>query len=115
MRRGHLKKFGREKTQRKVLYKSLATALIEHGKIKTTLAKAKSLSRHIDKLISKSKNNSLASRRLVAKELNQKAVSKLFKELGPKFASRNGGYTKILRLPRRISDGAPMAIIEFIS
>ncbi|OGN00453.1 MAG: 50S ribosomal protein L17 [Candidatus Yanofskybacteria bacterium RIFCSPHIGHO2_02_FULL_41_29] len=115
MRRGKHRKFARQTVQRKALYKALATALIEHGKIRTTLAKAKSLSQFTDKMITRAKKGDLASRRLIGHYLGEKATKKLISELGPKFKDQSGGYTKVLRLGRRISDGAEMAIIKFTS
>ena len=114
MRRGNHRKFARERNQRKALYKALATALIEHGKVKTTVAKAKSLSQYTDKLVTKAKRGDLATRRQVRQNLGEKATHKLFSDIGPKFKERSGGYTKVLRLGRRVSDGAEMARIEFI-
>ena len=113
MRRGKHRKFARAKNQRNALYKALATALIEHGKVRTTLAKAKSLASYADKLVTKSKKDDSASRRLVRQGVGETATRKLFKDIGPKFKDRNGGYTKVLKLGRRISDGAEMAQIEF--
>ena len=113
MRRGNNRKFGRVKNKRVALYKALATALIEHGKIKTTVAKAKSLSNFIDKLVTKAKRGDLASARLVRQSVGEKATKKLMTDVGPRFKDRAGGYTKILKLGRRISDGAEMALIEF--
>lgn len=112
MRRGKKRKFGRETIQRKALYKSLATALIEHGKIRTTAAKAKSLSDHFDKMVTVAKKQNLASRRLLQSQVGSKAVKKLFTEIAPGFADKKGGYTRIVRLGQRKSDGAEMAIIE---
>ncbi|OGN01751.1 MAG: 50S ribosomal protein L17 [Candidatus Yanofskybacteria bacterium RIFCSPLOWO2_02_FULL_43_10] len=113
MRRGKHRKFGREAGQRKVLYRALATALIEHGKIKTTSAKAKSLTVYIAKLITTAKKQDLAARRSVLTQIGEKAAKKLMSEIAPDFASRNGGYTRILRLGQRRSDSAEMVIIEF--
>ena len=113
MRRGKQRKFARVRNQRKALYKALATALIEHGKIKTTIAKAKSLSKFIDKLITKAKKDDVVSKRLVRQEIGQKATTRLFTEIGPKFKERKGGYTKVLKLGRRVSDGTEMAQVEF--
>lgn len=113
MRRGKHRKFGRESRLREVLFRSLATALIDHGKIKTTEARAKVLSSHVSKLITKAKKHDLASRRLLTKELGQKAVKKLIAEISPQLESRKGGYTRITKLGQRRSDGAPMALIEF--
>jgi large subunit ribosomal protein L17 len=103
------------RNQRKALYKALATALIEHGKIKTTTAKAKSLSQFTDKLVTKAKKGDINSRRLVRQDIGERATSKLFSDIGPKFKDKNGGYTKVLKLGRRVSDGAEMAQIEFTS
>jgi len=99
--------------QRKVLYRALATALIEHGKIKTTEAKAKSLSGYIDKLITSAKKQTLAARRLLLGQIGGKAVKKLMTDVVPRFESRKGGYTRIIKLGQRRSDSAPMVIIEF--
>ncbi|MDP3792995.1 MAG: 50S ribosomal protein L17 [bacterium] len=108
------RKFGRVKNQRKALYKALATALIEHGKIKTTSAKAKSLSKFTDKLVTKAKKGDLASGRLIRHYLGEKATKKLMTDIGPKFKDRKGGYTRVLRLGRRVSDGSEMSIIELV-
>ena len=113
MRRGKNRKFGREKNQRKALYKALATALIENGKIKTTTAKAKSLSQYADKLVTQAKKGDLASRKLISYNLGDKAAKKLMSDIGPKFKDKKGGYTKVLKLGQRLSDGAEMSQIEF--
>ena len=113
MRRGKNRKFGREKNQRKALYKALATALVENGKIKTTVAKAKSLSQFTDKLVTQAKKGDLAARKLIGYNLGDKAARKLMTEIGPKFKNKKGGYTKVLKLGQRVSDGAEMAQIEF--
>lgn len=113
MRRGNKRKFGREKVQREALYKSLATALIDHGKIKTTSAKAKSLSAFADRLVTTAKKQNLASRRELARTFHQKTVKKLVDEIAPKFSDRHGGYTRVIRLGQRKGDGAPMSLIEF--
>lgn len=114
MRRGKNRKFARQRNQRKALYKALATALIEHGKVKTTVAKAKSLSQYTDRLVTRAKKGDLATRRQVRQNLGEKATHKLFSDISPKFKERKGGYTKVLKLGRRLSDGAEMAQIEFI-
>ena len=110
-----IRKFGRETKQRKELMRDLAEALITHGKITTTQAKAKSLRPYVEKVITKSKANSVATARFLACQIQPWVVKKLLQEIGPKFASRNGGYTRIINLSRRTSDGAKMAIIEFVS
>lgn len=108
------RKFGRETKQRKELMRDLAEALITNGKITTSQAKAKSLRPYIEKVITKSKVNSVATARFLASRFSRTSVKKLLKEIGPKFANRNGGYVRIMGLPRRTSDGAKMAIIEFV-
>ncbi|HEY4520231.1 MAG TPA: 50S ribosomal protein L17 [Candidatus Paceibacterota bacterium] len=113
MRRGKHRKFGRETKQRTALYRSLATALIEHGRITTTAAKAKSLSGYIDRMVTHAKKNTQASQRLLVKDLHPKAVKKLVSDVKPKFESQGGGYTRIIRKGQRTSDGSPMAIIEW--
>lgn len=113
MKRGNKRKFGREKSLRKALYKSLATALVDHGKIKTTSAKAKSLTIFADKLVTKAKKGSLASRKELLKIFPPSVVKKLVDEIAPRFNDRHGGYTRIIRLGQRKSDGSPMSIIEW--
>lgn len=113
MKHGINRKFGRVKNQRKALYKALATTLIEHGKIKTTSAKAKSLSKFTDKLVTKAKKGDIASGRLIRHYLGEKATKKLMTDIGPRFKDRKGGYTKVLRLGRRVSDGSEMSIIQW--
>ena len=113
MKRGNKRKFGRVSNQRTVLYKALATALIENGKIKTTQAKAKSLSTYIEKVITKASSSDLTSRKFTLQHVGEKASKKLVSEIAPRFKEKRGGYTRITRLGQRRSDGAPMALIEF--
>ena len=109
------RKFGREMVQRDALMRSLSRNLINEGKIKTTLPKAKSLRPFIEKLITKAKTDALAARRLVMRRImGEKEVKTLFADIAPKYKSRNGGYTRIIRLPLRDLDSAPMAMIEFV-
>lgn len=115
MPRSKHSKFGRETKQRKALMKSLATALILHGRITTTQAKAKALRPHIEKLITTGKTPSLATTKLLTSQLSLLSAQKIIKEIAPKFMQRPGGYTRIRNLPQRISDGASVAIIEFVS
>ena len=115
MKRGNKRKFGRVRKVRTALIKSLATALIEHGRITTTVAKAKTLSSDVSKMITAAKKQTLASQRQLASKLGTKAVSKLMKDVAPQYKDRAGGYTRVIRLPRRNSDGAEMAIIELVS
>ena len=113
LRRGKIRKFGRVRNQRKALYKALMTALVDHGKIKTTTAKAKSLSQFADKLVTRAKKEDIASRRLVRYYLGENATKKLISEISPKLKDIKGGYTRVSRLGRRMSDGAEMSLIEF--
>lgn len=110
------RKFGRVRNQRRALLNSLALNLIVREKIKTTEPKAKELRPFIEKLITKAKKNNLATRRLVIKKLSNrdKEVKKLFEIIAPKYKDRKGGYTRVLKLGARKSDGAKMALIEFI-
>ena len=108
-------KFGREKDQRKALLKGLASSLVEHGRIETTLPKAKELRRYIEKLITKAKKGDLASRRQVISALNTRAIAyKLVDEIAPQLTNRTSGYTRIERTRLRVGDGAQLAVIEFV-
>lgn len=110
------RKFGRTRNQRHALVKGLMLALIAHGRIETTEAKAKELRPTIEKMITKANIGTLASRRLVLARLyNLKAeCSKLIDVIAPKYKGQAGGYTRITKLPRRAGDASKMAIIEFI-
>ena len=108
------RKLSREKDQRKALLKSLATALILKEKIKTTEAKAKEFSGLVEKLITRAKKGDLASIRLLNSFLSEKIVKKLITEIAPRYKERKGGYTRIIKLVPRKSDGARMAIIELV-
>ena len=94
--------------------KSLALALAINGKIKTTEAKAKELRPFIEKLITLGKTETLASRRLLESRVGKHAASKILKDLSPNYKQRAGGYTRITKMVRRSSDGAAMAVIEFV-
>lgn len=109
------RKFGRERDQRRALLKGLATSFVEHGRIETTLPKAKELSRYIEKVITKAKKGDLANRRRVLAALStQEAAHKLVDEIAPKLAGRNSGHVRVTRSRVRVGDGAQMAIIEFV-
>ncbi len=109
------KTLGMGTAHRVAVLRNMAISLIEHGRIQTTLLRAKTLRGFIEPLITKSKDSSLSSRRLVLRRLPDKdAVKKLFDQIAPAFAARNGGYTRILRLERRQGDNASMALIEFV-
>ena len=111
-----IKKLGRVKSQREALTASMIEALVSHGRITTTEAKAKALRPAIEKLITKAKTDSVQNRRLVNARLKNRPTTtkKLFEDIGPRYESRDGGYTRILKLPVRQSDAAPMAIIELV-
>lgn len=108
------RKFGREKNQRVALMKSLTLALAKEGKIKTTEAKAKELRPYIEKLITLGKKETLASRRLIDSRVGKIAGKIIVTDLSPKYKERAGGYTRITKMVRRTSDGAPQAIIELV-
>jgi large subunit ribosomal protein L17 len=108
-----LRKLNRTTPHRLALLRNLTTALLRHEVIKTTLPKAKELRRVAEPMITLAKNPTLANRRLAFNRLrDREIVSKLFNELGPRFAARKGGYTRILKFGFRLGDNAPMAIIE---
>lgn len=108
------KKFGRVRKQRQALIKHLANALILNNKIQTTEVKAKSLRPFVEKLITKSKSNNLDAKRELYRIISKTAAKKVIDTLGPKYKDRAGGYTRIMKLPPRLSDGAKIAIIEFV-
>ncbi len=108
------RKFNRESGQRKALLKSLAGALILKEKIKTTEAKAKEVSSYVEKIITIAKKGDLASRRRLAQLFPQSIVKKTMDEIAKRYQARKGGYTRVIKLGQRTSDGAEMALIEFI-
>mgnify|MGYP001595556393 CR=1 FL=1 len=108
------KTFSRPRNQRNAMFKALASSLFLQGKIKTTEAKAKILKQVAEKYITRARNNSLANRRILASELAPQITKKLVEEIAPKYASRQGGYTRVAKLGPRKSDGARMAIIELV-
>jgi large subunit ribosomal protein L17 len=110
-----VRKFGREKNQRHALMRSLAYSLLVHEKIETTLAKAKEVRPYVEKLVTRGKTNSLASRRIIFSRIGESNASrKLIDTIAPRYQERKGGYTRITRTRRRSEDGAEMAIIEFV-
>ena len=105
----------RTSEQKLALMRNLATSLIEQGAIETTEAKAKELRPFVEKLITKARTGTLHARRLAGRHVQKRAAAdRLFQELGPKFATRAGGYTRILKTGHRKGDGAEMARIELI-
>ena len=106
---------GRKSGHRKALLANMATSLILHKRIQTTVAKAKALQVYIEPLVTKSKDDSTNSRRVVFSYLkNKEAVTELFRTIAPKIAERPGGYTRVLKIGFRQGDGADMALIEFV-
>ncbi len=109
------RKFGRERDQRRALLKGLATSLVEHGKIETTLPKAKELVRYIEKLITKAKKGDLANRRAVISGLStQAAAFKLVDEIAPQLTGRTSGHVRVERTRVRRGDAAQLATIAFV-
>jgi len=109
------RKLNRNSSHRQAMFRNMATSLVEHESIRTTLPKAKELRRVVEPLITMSKEDNVAKRRLAFARLRDKAaVGKLFSDLGPHFSSRPGGYTRIMKCGMRPGDNAPMAIIEFV-
>lgn len=101
--------------QRDALMRSLARNLVNEGRITTTLAKAKSLRPFVEKLVTKAKTGTLASRRLVISRIHgEKETTELFTNIAKKYSDRKGGYTRIVKLPHRTLDAAEMAMIEFV-
>lgn len=108
------RKFSREKGPRKQLFRSLANSFFMQEKIKTTEAKAKELKPIVEKMITRAKTISMANRRILSQDLTPKVVKKIFEELAPRYQERKGGYTRIIKLGPRSSDGAKMVIIELV-
>lgn len=109
------RKFNRTKEHRKAMFKNLAQALIKNEQIKTTLPKAKDLRPVVEKLITLAKRGGLHCRRQVVSQLqDQDVVKKLMDQMGSRFSTRAGGYTRIIKAGFRYGDNAPMAIIEFV-
>ena len=109
------RKLRRTSEQRLALLRSLATALITNGSIETTEAKAKELRPFVEKLITKARTGTLHARRLAGRHIQKReAADKLFREIGPRYGARMGGYTRILKTGHRKGDGADMARIELI-
>lgn len=124
--RNGLRKLNRTSAHRQAMLRNMATSLIEHEVIKTTLPKAKELRRVVEPLITLAKNPTLANKRLAysrlagrqarddGASLAHQMVAKLFDELGPRYKSRPGGYTRILKMGFRVGDNAPMALVELV-
>ncbi len=108
------RKLGRKVNERRALLRSLAVNLFRDEKIKTTEAKAKELRPYAEKIITKGVKGDLANRKLVISKVGVVATKKVFDKIAPKYKGRAGGYTRIVKLPRRKGDAAKMAIIEFV-
>jgi large subunit ribosomal protein L17 len=116
MRHRHgLRKLNRTSSHREAMLRNMCNALLRHEVIKTTLPKAKELRRVVEPIITLGKKPSLANRRLAFDRLRDRdMVVKVFNELGPRYASRNGGYLRILKFGFRVGDNAPMALVELM-
>ena len=116
MRHGNgLRKLNRTSAHRQAMLRNMMNSLIAHEAIKTTVPKAKELRRVVEPMITLAKKDSVANRRLAFARLRDDAsVSKLFGELGPRYQSRPGGYTRILKMGFRVGDNAPMALVELV-
>ncbi len=114
MRHRHgLRKLNRTSAHRLAMLRNMMCSLIKHEAIKTTLPKAKELRRVVEPMITLAKNPTVANKRLAFNRLrDREVVVKLFNEIGPRFANRNGGYTRILKMGFRVGDNAPMAYME---
>ena len=109
------KKLGRDSAHRKALYANLACSLIEHGRIKTTEAKAKAVKPYAEKMITLGRRGDLHARRQALAELRtQEIVHKLFADVAPRMADRPGGYTRIIKIGHRLGDAAEMVYLELV-
>jgi len=108
------RKLGRDINARKALLANLASSLFINGAIETTLAKAKFVKSYVEKLVTAAQKNRLSSKRALASVLTHQAFLKLIAEIGPGFATRSGGYTRIIKLGARVGDNAPMARLELL-
>jgi|SRR6185312_9495759 len=109
------KYFGRKFNAKKALLRGLIVSLVEHGRIKTTVIKAKELRRHVERAITLGKKDDLASRRLLLSRIpNQNTVETIMSDISKRFATRPGGYTRIIKIGRRPGDKSEMAFIEFV-
>jgi large subunit ribosomal protein L17 len=109
------RRLGRKSPHRRAMYRNLAASLLVHETVRTTVPKAKELRRVVEPLITLAKEDSVSHRRLAFDRLrDDAAVGRLFKELGPRFKSRPGGYLRILKMGFRVGDSAPMAIVQLL-
>ncbi|MBT3350021.1 MAG: 50S ribosomal protein L17 [Nitrospinaceae bacterium] len=109
------RKLGRRSKHRKAMTRNLITSVLDEERVKTTLAKAKEVRRHVERVITLGKRGTLHARRQAAAIVRTPAiVQKLMDTLGPRYAERPGGYTRIIQMPPRVGDAAPMAILELV-
>ena len=108
------KQLSRGRNQRNALIKTLAVSLVRDEKITTTEVKAKVLKSFIEKLVTTGKAGTLSAQRLLSSKIGATAAGKIVKVISPKYADRKGGYTRVIKVPRRLSDGASLAQIEFV-
>jgi large subunit ribosomal protein L17 len=109
------RKLQRTGSHRQAMFRNMAASLIKHEQITTTVAKAKELRPYVEKLVTLAKKGGLSNRRLAhARLMDEAQERKLFEVIGPRYASRNGGYTRVIKAGIRISDASPIAIIEFV-
>ena len=109
------RKLGRTSDQRRAMLRAMVTYLLENGQIKTTVTRAKEVAPVAEKMITLAKDNTLASyRQALAFITKEDVANKLFKEIGPKYADRNGGYTRVVRIGPRRGDAAEMAIVQLV-
>lgn len=108
------RKFGRVRKVRNGLMKSLALSLVINNKIKTTDAKARELRPYVEKMVTQGRKNTVTSVRLLTSKIGSIGAKKIIKDISPKYMDRVGGYTRITKLPQRLSDGSKMAVIEFV-
>lgn len=108
-------RLGRKPAHRKSLHRNLVTSLVRHERVKTTVTKAKEVRRTAEKMITRAGTDSVHNRRIVGKDItDQEVLSKLFTDIGPAYKTRPGGYTRILKLGARKSDGAEMVLLELV-
>ena len=109
-------RLGRKPAHRKSLHRNMVTSLVRYERVKTTLAKAKEVRRSAEKMITRAKVDSVHNRRIIGRDIqDQEVLAKLFTDVGPGYSNRPGGYTRIVKLGQRHSDGAEMAILELVN
>ncbi len=108
-------RLGRKPAHRKSLHRNMVTSLLRYERVKTTLAKAKEIRRTAEKMITRAKLDSVHNRRIVGRDIQDQAVlAKLFTDIGPGYSARPGGYTRVVKLGQRHTDGAEMALLELV-